>query len=207
KPGERKTWHFIGKHVHDFAFTADPSYRIATTYWNGVECVDLAQEPHASGWIGSEQLVADIIRNFSLKYGTYHYPKMVAADAADGMEYPMITLDGGRNPGYRGLLVHEIGHNWFYGMIGSNETYRAAMDEGLTQFLTAWGLRKIDGENMPGSKPKSWLKRLAYEPNPVIDHRVYNAYTWDALNHKELPLNTHSNHFNSGLHHEGGYRQ
>ena len=54
----------------------------------------------------------------------------------------MLTLDSGFDPYYRDLFVHEIGHNWFYGMVGSNETYRAS-DEGFTQFLTAWGLNKI----------------------------------------------------------------
>jgi len=204
KPGERKTWHFIGKHVHDFAFTADPSYRIATTYWNGVECVGLAQEPHASGWIGSEQLVADIIRNFSLKYGTYHYPKMVAADAADGMEYPMITLDGGRNPGYRGLLVHEIGHNWFYGMIGSNETYRAAMDEGFTQYITAEGLRMLDGDTMKTTPSRGWAGRY-YEPQHPSDVRVLYPYIYGVNTGMDHQLNTHSDDFNGALHHGGGY--
>jgi hypothetical protein len=94
--------------------------------------------------------VAKTIKTFSENYGMYHYPKMVAADANDGMEYPMITMDGGRDPGYHGLLIHEIAHNWFYGMVGSNETYRAALDEGFTQFLTADGLIRIDGEKASG---------------------------------------------------------
>ena len=51
----------------------------------------------------------------------------------------MLTLDGGKDKDYRGLFVHEVGHNWFYGMLGNNETYRAMMDEGFTQFLTSWG--------------------------------------------------------------------
>ena len=51
---------------------------------------------------------------------------IILTDARDGMEYPMITLDGGQDPTYRGLLAHEIGHMWFYGQVGNNETYRAA---------------------------------------------------------------------------------
>src|SRR5690606_26831434 len=180
-------------------------YRIATAYWNGIECVGIAQEPHAAGWQNSAQLVAKIIETFSNDIGMYAYPKMVAADAADGMEYPMLTLDGGSDPGYRGLLVHEIGHNWFYGMVGSNETYRAAMDEGFTQFLTAWGLNKIDGKFLKESPPKSTYRRKFYEPVDTRDRRVYNAYITTALKGEPLPLNTHSNDFNNALGHEGGY--
>lgn len=205
KKGERKTWRFLAENVHDFAFTADPSYRIATIYRNGVECVGLAQEPHAAYWQNSAELVANIIETFSNDIGMYAYPKMVAADAADGMEYPMLTLDGGGEPGYRGLLVHEIGHNWFYGMVGSNETYRAAMDEGFTQFLTAWGLNRIDGKYLKQDLPKSTYRRKFYEPTDARDSRVYNAYYATALKGEPLPLNTHSNDFNNALHHEGGY--
>jgi hypothetical protein len=202
--GERKKWHFVAHHVHDFAFTADPSYRIGTTYWNGVECVGIAQEPHAKGWIGTEQLVADIIKNFSLRYGSYHYPKMIAADAADGMEYPMLTLDAGSNPGYRGLLVHEIGHNWYYGMIGSNETYRAALDEGFTQYITAEGLRMIDGDTMKIVPPKGWAKKH-YEPQHPSDVRVLYPYVYNTTIGMDYSLNTHSDDFNGALHHGGGY--
>lgn len=202
---ERKKWHFVANNVHDFAYTADPSYRISTSYWKGIECVGLVQEPHAAGWQNSSEYVAKIIQTFSEGIGQYCYPKMVAADAADGMEYPMLTLDGGTDPGYRGLLVHEIGHNWFYGQVGSNETYRAAMDEGFTQFLTAYGLRRIDGENLVVTPPKSNYRNLFTEPTNVLDLRVLNAYTYTALNKNEVSINTHSDDFNGALAHGGGY--
>ncbi len=207
KKGERKQWHFVASNVHDFAFTADPSYRIATEYWKGIECVGICQEPHASGWQNSAEYVAKIVKTFSEDIGMFQYPKMVAADARDGMEYPMLTLDGGSDPGYRGLFIHEIGHNWFYGMVGNNETYRASLDEGFTQFITAWGLRKLEGDTMSGTAPNSKLAKAFTEPQMVLDRRVMNPYLYDALNHDELPLNTHSNDFNNALGHEGGYRQ
>lgn len=203
--GERKKWHFVANNVHDFAFTGDPSYRIGTAYWNGVECVGLAQEPHAAGWQNAAEYASKIIKTFSEGIGMYCYPKIVAADAADGMEYPMLTLDGGMDPGYRGLLVHEIAHNWFYGQVGSNETYRAAMDEGFTQFLTAYGLRKIDGDNLVVNKPKSGYRRHFWEPTNVLDLRVLNSYSYTALNQKEVSINTHSDDFNGALAHGGGY--
>lgn len=204
-PGRRKEWHFIGNNVHDFAFTADPSFRIGTAYWNGIECVAIVQEPHASGWQNATEYITKIIKTFSEDIGMYRYPKIVAADAQDGMEYPMITLDGGSDPGYRGLLTHEIGHNWFYGQVGSNETYRAAMDEGFTQFITAWGLRRIDGDIIVSGLPKSGYRRHFWEPPLVLDRSVLNRYTLDALNQNELPINTHSDDFHSALNHGGGY--
>ena len=203
--GVRKVWHFRAENVHDFAFTADPSYRIGTAYWNGIECVGLVQEPHAAGWQHAAEYVAEIIKTFSEDIGMYAYPKMVAADARDGMEYPMLTLDGGREPGYHGLLVHEIGHNWFYGMVGSNETYRAALDEGFTQFLTAWGLCRIDGDTLIAGNA-GWYRRQFREPSLAVENRVFGAYTQDALDKAEIPLNTHSNDFQNALGHEGGYR-
>lgn len=205
KKGERKKWLFYGENIHDFAFTADPSYRLGTTSWKDIECVAIAQEPHASGWQNGAEVVAKTIQTFSENYGMYHYPKMVAADARDGMEYPMITMDGGRSPGYEGLLVHEIGHNWFYGMVGSNETYRAAMDEGFTQFLTSEGLRKIFGDTMIVERPKSKWKQHFDEPKLVMDVNVLNRYTQEVANGNDHQLNTHSDDFNSALGHGGGY--
>ncbi|HMC98186.1 MAG TPA: hypothetical protein VKG92_11060, partial [Flavobacteriales bacterium] len=111
-PAERKTWKFHAENVHDFAFTADPTYRIGEAEWNGVKCIALAQEPHASGWQNAADYCAKVIEAHSTSFGMYVYPKMIVADARDGMEYPMLTLDGGREPNYRGLFVHEIGHNW-----------------------------------------------------------------------------------------------
>lgn len=206
KKGERKKWIFYGTHIHDFAFTADPSYRIGTEYWNGVACVALAQEPHAAGWQNAPGLIATIIKTFSEEYGTYPYPKMVAADAQDGSEYPMITMDAGREPGYRGLLVHETAHSWFYGIVGSNETYRAALDEGFTQFLTAEGLTRIDGPVFKEEAPASWWLKRFREPKLAKDVRTFNTYISDAASGNDHQLNTHSDDFNGALAHGGGYR-
>ena len=215
KKGERKTWKYHAENVHDFAFTADPSYRIHDTIiypgranGEGVRCVAIVQEPHASGWLNASDYLAQIISTFSRDFGVFEYPKIVVADAADGMEYPMLTLDGGRDKSYRGLLVHEVGHNWFYGMIGNNETYRAMLDEGFTQFLTAWGMEAIDGDTIPyefGPKT-SWYYKRFFEPATVRDNKCYYSYLSDAIIYNDESINTHSDGFNGALGQGGGYR-
>jgi hypothetical protein len=204
-PLKRKTWKFFSVNTHDFAFTADPTYRIGETEWNGIQCIALVQEPHAARWQVTADFTAKVIQVYSEDFGMYAYPKMVVADARDGMEYPMITLCGGLDPDNRGLIAHEVGHNWFQGMVGSNETYRAFMDEGFTQFLTSWSLEKIDGEEMKRTISDSkYVQRFS---NPAItrDRNVYLGYINSIVNQNDAYLNSHSDDFNNSLRHGGGY--
>ncbi len=191
----RKTWKYHAENVHDFAFTADPTYRIGEAEWNGVKCIAVAEEPHASGWQNAAEYCARTIRSHSENFGMYAYPKMVVADAYDGMEYPMLTLDSGRDPDYRGLFVHEIGHNWFYGMVGNNETYRAMLDEGFTQFLTAYGLQDIDGDTLVEEAPRSNYERNFTNPKSPREEEVYYGYMSDAVRWAVPPIDTHSDEF------------
>ncbi|MBL4624254.1 MAG: M1 family metallopeptidase, partial [Flavobacteriales bacterium] len=200
-----KTWIFHAENVHDFAFTADPTYRIGEAEWNGKKCIALVREPHASGWQNAAEYTAKIIETFSNEIGMYTYHKMIVADAKDGMEYPMLTLDGGSDPGYRGLFIHEIGHNWFFGQVGNNETYRAALDEGFTQFLTAWGAEKIEGDTIVKNLPRSSYKQKYRKKELTRYRNVYYGYLRDAIKHKDPQLNTHSDAFNGAVRHGGGY--
>ncbi|MES2779000.1 MAG: M1 family metallopeptidase [Bacteroidota bacterium] len=200
--GTTKTWKFKSINTHDFAWVADPTFRIGEeliTLDNGdkVSCISLSQEPHSARWQDAASFTAKVIKVYSKDIGNYAYPKMIVADARDGMEYPMLTLDGGLSPGYYGLFAHEVGHNWFFGMVGNNETYRASLDEGFTQFLTNWCMTKIFGEIKPSKK----------NPNPMsrIDQGVYYGYLRDAINQNDATLNTHSDDFGGALNHGGGY--
>lgn len=199
-----KTWHYYAVNVHNFAFTADPTYRIGEVEWNGIKSISLVQEPHASKWQASAGFAAKVIEVYSKDFGMYAWPKIISADANDGMEYPMLTLDRGYYPQHQNLLAHEIGHMWFYGMVGSNETYRAFLDEGFTQFLTVWAIDRIE---------KPIRKRV--HSFPFIDQHL------DSLNNKyenlyypylrtvheglDEPLNTHSSAFNGSIRHGGSY--
>ena len=56
KKGETKTWKYHAENVHDFAFTADPTYRIGESWWEDKVCYSLVQEPHASRWQNAAEL-------------------------------------------------------------------------------------------------------------------------------------------------------
>ncbi|MFZ9756012.1 MAG: M1 family aminopeptidase, partial [Bacteroidia bacterium] len=103
-------------------------------------------------------------------------------------EYPMLTLDGGHWPSHQGLIAHEVGHNWFFGMLGSNEPYRASLDEGFTQFLPAWCMNALVKEPMAEYK------------------RAFAGYMSDALDFTDPSLATHSHDFKDATGHGGGYR-
>lgn len=204
--GTKKTWKFSAINVHDFALTADPNYRIGEVNWDGVRCIALVQESHAAGWYNAPSYIAKVLEINSYNIGPYHYPKMIVADAQDGMEYPMLTLCGGYDPDYRTLLIHEMTHNWFQGMVGTNENYRAYMDEGFTQFYTADTYQFIDGPITKERTPKNKYVARFTEPQRVVDDQIYNSYYANAVTrHEEATLNTHADDFNGGIRHGGGY--
>ena len=203
--GTRKTWKFYAENVHDFSFTADPTYRIGEVVWNGIKCISLAQESNASGWQNAAEYTAKLIEVYSTDVGMYEWPKIIVADARDGMEYNMITLDGGSDPGYRDLLAHEVAHMWFYGMVANNETYRASLDEGFAQFIDSRAMIKIDGKYVVENENPSAYIRNYYRPRPVVYDEVYYGYLATAMRKNELPLSTHSDDFAGALRHGGGY--
>lgn len=204
KSDKFKTWRFHAENVHDFAWTADPTYRIGKAVANlsngrEVTCYALAQEPHASGWQNAASYTAKVIELYSTDFGEYGYHKMIVADARDGMEYPMLTLDGGRDPSYRSLLAHEVGHNWFFGMIGNNETYRASLDEGFTQFLTAWSMVKLEGDSAGVGHAPFGMDNWFSEKRRIRDLNVYYGYYFNTIMGNRTPsLSTHSDQFDPG---------
>jgi aminopeptidase N len=193
--GTYKTWKFHAINVFDFAWTADPTYRIGEYKYNGTTIIALAQEENAPGWQSAALFSANIVSIYGKDFGSYGYPKLVVADARDGMEYPMMTLVGGTDPGYHFVIAHEVGHQWFFGMVGNNETYRAFLDEGFTQFLSVWSLDKLT---------------RVYDPTFPYwrENSLYGAYLKETpVPFIPSPLNTQSDHFNSALDQGGGYGQ
>ncbi|MEO8085513.1 MAG: M1 family metallopeptidase, partial [Bacteroidota bacterium] len=202
----KKTWKFHADNVHDFAFTADPTYRFGEVVSaNGIRCIALVQESHASGWQNAAEYTARVIEYYSATIGMYAWPKIVVCDAQDGMEYPMLTMDAGSDPGYRDLLAHEIAHQWFYGMVGNNETYRALLDEGFSQFIESECLDQLEGHWGLNPKNKNMYQEYFRDSISISYRFAQSNYLVDAIRNKDGFLNTHSDHFNSALGHGGGY--
>jgi len=195
QPGVRKVWKYHAENVHDFAFTADPTYRIGEAEWKGIKCIAMAEEPHASKWQNAAEYAARCIKEHSEYVGMYGYPKMVVADAHDGMEYPMLTLDSDQEPGYRSLFMHEIGHNWFFGMVGNNETYRAMLDEGFTQFIETMGMQRVGEDTVVTEPAKNAYVRRWTDPQLSRDRLTYNGYMHDAVRDELPAISTQSDEF------------
>ncbi|HSY76533.1 MAG TPA: M1 family metallopeptidase, partial [Bacteroidia bacterium] len=227
-----KTWLYHAENVHDFALTADPTYRIGLYTWNGIKCYSYAEEANAPRWQDAAEYTAAVIACNSKFFGPYGYPQMIVADARDGMEYPMITLDGGGFPDYLPTLTHEVSHNWFFGMLGSNETYRAVLDEGFTEFAECWTYEQLNGPYQLEGRPVSKYVNKYYKKDLFTMTWSYNGYLnnyiWgepeftenmqgksmatrfmysDYFGTRDVTLNTQSDDFHSMLAHDGGYTQ
>ena len=145
---EMKTLHYHADDVHDFAWFADKRYLIVkdeVTLESGkkVATTVLFTEDHASVWKNSVQFVDSAVYYYSKWVGDYPYPHATAVDGAlvagGGMEYPMITVIGGTSSASSldEVIAHEVGHNWFYGILGFNERDHPWMDEGINSFYEA----------------------------------------------------------------------
>lgn len=194
--GTLKTWKYHAENVHDFAFITSPAFRRGEAEWKGIKAISLALESNASGWQNAADYAARCMAIFSEDIGTYPWNKIIVADADDAMEYPMITLDGEKDPEYRSTLSHEIGHMWFYGMVGNNETYRPFLDEGFTQFLTTWAEEKIDGKMVITRHKKNKFLAKYKEPRSWRYNEIYRDYFKLAGTAHDIDLTTHSDHFN-----------
>lgn len=128
-----KKLHFRAERVHDFAWCADPEYVVQDTTVENTRVMSFFREG-STAW--RDSVLARGVR--TLKWlekfvGPYEYPQVTIAEAFihGGMEYPMLAMNSSPD---EDLIVHEVGHNYFYGMLANNEREEAWMDEGFTQY-------------------------------------------------------------------------
>jgi hypothetical protein len=150
--GDGTTTHYFFQHsVHDFAWTASPHLIEIKQDFEFVpgkttEITLLLQPYHKHLRDRYMNAIKNAIKYCSLFYGDYPYTTATCVDPAynsrsGGMEYPtfftggayFIIRKGISRP--EGVTIHEFGHGYFYGLVGSNEFENAWMDEGFTSFL------------------------------------------------------------------------
>jgi hypothetical protein len=140
---EMKTIRFTQKDVHDFAWFADKRFEVlkgeVELPQSGRKVTTWAMfvTHHHQLWEDALEYLHDGTYYYSLWNGDYPYNNVTAVDgtisAGGGMEYPNITVIGNASSKeeLEVVIVHEVGHNWFYGILGSNERDHGWMDEGL----------------------------------------------------------------------------
>ncbi|MFM6947552.1 MAG: M1 family metallopeptidase [Aquirufa sp.] len=152
KPTGKKTWIFKADNVRDFAFTSSRKF-----IWDAMQVDVEGKKVMAMSYYPKEgnplwgkystMVVAHTLKSYSKRTVAYPYPVAISCHsiAGGGMEYPMISFNGGRpeadgtysenvKNGMIGVIIHEVGHNFFPMIINSDERQWSWMDEGLNTF-------------------------------------------------------------------------
>ncbi|MBC8205072.1 MAG: M1 family metallopeptidase, partial [FCB group bacterium] len=176
--GSPKTWKFHAENVNDFTFAADPEFCIDETEYDGIKIYAYILRRNTEAWYDAAETGRKGIQLFSELFGKYPYPQMSITDSHSGMEYPMLVMCSGRSPSYSLLFWHEIGHNYFMGAVGSNQTDRAFLDEGFTTWLEITAMEHYlgrEGNVRRGDYggPFNWF---ADKFHPLDEDRVYRGF-------------------------------
>ena len=151
KSAAKKTWNFSANMVRDFAFGSSRKFvwdaMPAMVEGKKVMCMSAyPKEAYSLYRKYSTKAVAHTIKTYSKFTIPYPYPVAQSIEAANGMEYPMICFNYGRTEkdgtyteatknGMLGVIIHEVGHNFFPMIINSDEREWTWMDEGLNTFV------------------------------------------------------------------------
>ena len=158
KPQKRKdgklTWRFSAPRVHDFAWSADPHYTNVTAQVpNGPLLRFIYQDrpEFKETWGLLPAYMVQAVELLNKDFGIYPWPTFTFAQGGDGgMEYPMLTLITGerRLGSLIGTSLHELTHNWYYGVLASDELSYPWMDEGFSEYAGEEVIHRL----LPASK-------------------------------------------------------
>ncbi len=151
KVSSTKTWLFKAENVRDFAFGSSRKFiwDAMATDVEGKKVMSMSaygKEAYGLYRKFSTKAVAHTIKTYSKFSIPYPYPVAQSIEAANGMEYPMICFNYGRTEkdgsyteatknGMLGVVIHEVGHNFFPMIVNSDERQWSWMDEGLNSFV------------------------------------------------------------------------
>ncbi len=180
------TWHFKAPNVHDFMWAADPDYihdKLKMT--NGTTLHFFHQEgQNVENWKNLPAITERAMEYANKHFGQYPYKQFTVIQGGDGgMEYPMSTLITGNRGSLVGVTVHEMMHDWYHGVLGSNESLHPWMDEGFTSYASARITRHLRGSERSNDD----LETLGLPAG-----RGYIALAKSGV---EEAMSTHSDHF------------
>lgn len=203
-----KTLHYHQERVHDFGWFADKRYRVlkgkvglpnsgdTCTVWT------MFTNRNARLWSESIEYMHDAIYYYSLWNGDYPYAHATAVDgtisAGGGMEYPNVTVIGNATSALQleTVIMHEVGHNWFYGILGSNEREHAWLDEGLNSYNEQRYLStKYPSGSLFTTTPPNGLLRFVGLDHYGLKDVHYLTYLLMARPNRDQPLSISANHY------------
>jgi hypothetical protein len=157
-----KTATYHGDDIHDFAWTVSPRYKVHESTYQAqtgpIQLRFLMQPAHWDQVERHERITRETLDRFEKWYGPYPYKTLTVVDpepgsAAGGMEYPTFITGGtewwlpaGLHE-VEGVVEHEFGHQYWYGMVATNEFEDAWMDEGINSYTEVKVLDSILGKN------------------------------------------------------------
>ncbi|MBI4541676.1 MAG: M1 family metallopeptidase [Gemmatimonadetes bacterium] len=143
------TWRFRARNVRDVAWAAAPNFIWDASGWNHILMQSFYPPVADSIWRRSTEIVRFAIRHYSEKWFGYPYPTAINVNGpAGGMEYPMIVFCRNRSSlaGLFGVTSHELGHQWYPMIVGSNERLYPWQDEGFDTFINIFAGRAHSGD-------------------------------------------------------------
>ena len=135
------TWKFAAKNVRDVAWAASPEYLWDASSYKGILTQAYYRPSAIDPWKDAADQTRMSIDEYSNRWFPYPWPQMSAVEGPiSGMEYPMIVMEAKSDDKYDlyNVITHEIGHNWFPMIVGSNERMHMWMDEGFNTFINTF---------------------------------------------------------------------
>jgi hypothetical protein len=186
-----KTIHFRQDMIHDFAWFADKSWNVLKDTFEiadtgkTITTWSFFSNREAAFWMNAPKYLRDGIEFYSSTVGNYPYDEISAVDvgnsAGNGMEYPMIMTIGnyGSDIDLEQTILHEVGHNWFYGILGNNERRYPVIDEGLNTFLeTRYVFSKYKNDSLRQTDTSPFPFYFLLLLNDRINHRMRSQYRY-----------------------------